>query len=142
MLSIPLEQVERAQEAAGPSKILIVDDDETMVDVLSMRLTSQGFTTIAAENGQQALRRAQAELPDLIVLDLRLPDVDGFELCQQLVDDELTSEIPVIIVSGLESPDVLRRSRAAGCHFFVSKPYDPNALLTLIQRALEESRAA
>jgi CheY-like chemotaxis protein len=68
---------------------------------------------------------------------LGLPDIDGFELCQQLVDDEATSEIPVIIVSGNDSPDIVRRARAAGCHFFVRKPFDPNALLALIRQAID-----
>jgi CheY-like chemotaxis protein len=83
---------------------------------------------------------AQAEKPDLVLLDLGLPDVDGFELCQQLVDDETTCEIPIIILSGMENSDIVRRCRAAGCRYFVHKPYDPNALLTLIQQAIEESR--
>jgi CheY-like chemotaxis protein len=140
MLSHPLEQASIARRGAPPRTILIVDDDETTVDVLSVRLSRQGFTTLIAENGQQALSLAHSDKPDLILLDLRLPDIDGFELCQRLVDDDETSEIPVIIVSGLERPDIIRRSRAAGCHYFVRKPYDPNALLTLIQEAIDESR--
>ncbi len=110
------------------------------MDVLSVRLSRQGFSTLIAENGQQALALAQSDKPDLILLDLRLPDIDGFELSQHLVDDEATSEIPVIIVSGMERPDIIRRSRAAGCHYFVHKPYDPNVLLTLIQEAIDEAR--
>lgn len=119
--------------------ILIVDDDEALADVLSIRLSRQGFTPSIAASGQLALALARAEKPDLILLDLRLPDMDGFELCQQLVDDEQTSEIPVIILSGLQQPDIIRRSRAAGCHYFVHKPFDPNALLTLIEQAIEEA---
>jgi CheY-like chemotaxis protein len=68
-----------------------------------------------------------------------LPDVDGLELCQQLVDDAQTGEIPVIIVSGREQDDVVRRSRAAGCQYYVRKPYDPNVLLTLIRQAIDEA---
>jgi CheY-like chemotaxis protein len=122
--------------------VLIVDDDEAAADVLSMRLNRQGFETSIAENGKMGLALARTERPSVILLDLRLPDMDGFELCQELVDDEETCEIPVIIVSGLERPDVIRRSRAAGCLYYIRKPYDPNALLTLIQQAIDESRPA
>jgi twitching motility two-component system response regulator PilH len=141
MLSRPLEKASKVRRGAPRRySILIVDDDDALAEVLSIRLSRQGFTTTTAESGEAALKLARAERPDLILLDLRLPDIDGFELCQQLVDDEQTSEIPVIIVSGMEQPDIIRRSRAAGCHYFVHKPYDPNALLTLIQQALDEAK--
>jgi DNA-binding response OmpR family regulator len=119
---------------------LIVEDDEALADVLSLRLSRQGFETTVADSGQLGLALARAEKPSVILLDLRLPDMDGFELCQELVDDEQTCEIPVIILSGLEQPDIIRRSRAAGCLYYVRKPYDPNALLALIQQAIDESR--
>ncbi len=73
------------------------------------------------------------------MLDLRLPDADGFEVCQQLADSPETCAIPVIILSGLEEPDILRRCRAAGCQFFLRKPYDPNALLTLIRQSIDDA---
>jgi CheY-like chemotaxis protein len=140
MLSRPLEHASKNRRGAKSHCILIVDDDEAAADVLSMRLNRQGFETTIAENGQMGLTLARTEKPSVILLDLRLPDIDGFELCQELVDDEETCEIPVIIVSGLERPDVIRRSRAAGCLYYIRKPYDPNALLTLIQQAIDEAR--
>jgi CheY-like chemotaxis protein len=139
MLSQPLKQASIARRGAVRRSILIVDDDLALVDLLSMRLNRQGFKTKVAESGQLALALAKSEKPHLILLDLRLPDMDGFELCQQLVDDEATSEIPVIILSGMERPGIIRCARAAGCHFFVRKPYDPNALLTLIEQAIDEA---
>jgi CheY-like chemotaxis protein len=72
-------------------------------------------------------------------LDLRLPDSDGLTVCQKLVDSPETCGIPVIIVSGMEHPEILRRCRAAGCHFYVRKPYDPNALLVLIRQAIDDT---
>ena len=139
MLSHPLELSSPVRRGVQRRSILIVEDDAAMADVLSVRLDRQGFATLIAESGQSALKSLRAQKPDLILLDLRLPDMDGFELCQELVDDEETCEIPVIILSGLERPDIIRRSRAAGCHYFVRKPYDPNALLTLIQQAIDEA---
>ncbi len=140
MLSQPLEKTSTTRRGAKPQSILIVDDDEAAADVLSLRLNRQGFETTIAENGQLGLALARAEKPSAILLDLRLPDMDGFALCQELVDDEPTCEIPVIIVSGMEHPDIIRRSRAAGCQYYLRKPYDPNALLTLIRQAIDEAR--
>lgn len=136
----PLEAVAPADNDAIPHRILIVDDDEVTTDVLSLRLGQQGFQTSIADDAKQALSLARIEHPSVILLDLCLPDMDGFDLCRELVDNEETSGIPVIIVSGLEHPDVLRRARAAGCHYYLRKPYDPNALLTLIQQVIDESR--
>ncbi len=142
MLSLPFEQASTTEREPRQHCVLIVDDDEATTDVLSIRLNRQGFETVIADNGQSARALVRSEKPSVILLDLRLPDVDGFELCRELVDDEATCDIPVIIVSGLEQPDVLRRSRAAGCHYYLRKPYDPNALLTLIQQAIDEARGS
>ncbi len=139
MFAQPLE-LESAKQTLARHNILIVDDDETISEPLRLRLERQGFGAQVASSGREAFQLARRGRPDLITLDLGLPDVDGFELCQQLVDDEDTCEIPVIVVSGMDRPDIIRRSRAAGCHFYVRKPYDPNALLTLIRRAIDESR--
>jgi CheY-like chemotaxis protein len=140
MLSFPLAQASSVDRAAPQRCILIVDDDDAATDVLSTRLKRQGFETVIAGDGRSARALARTEKPSVILLDLRLPDVDGFELCQELVDDQETSDVPVIILSGLERPDVLRKSRAAGCHYYLRKPYDPNALLTLIHQAIDEAR--
>jgi len=118
--------------------VLIIDDDEALADVLSRRLQQQGFDTLTAGSGNSGLAKARANRPALIVLDLRLPDIDGFEICERLADSSDTCAIPVIILSGMEQPDILRRCRAAGCQYFLRKPYDPNALLILIRQAIQE----
>ena len=122
-----------------PQTILLIDDDEAMVDVLGQRLRRQGYETLVAANGDDGLALAREHVPTLIVLDLRLPDADGFHVCQELADSSETCAIPVIILSGMERPDIIRRSRAAGCQYYVRKPYDPNALLILVQHAIGES---
>ncbi len=118
--------------------VLIVDDDLDQAEVLSRRLECQGFDTITAHTGRGGLMRARDEHPHLVLLDVRLPDMDGFRVCAQLADDPRTCDIPVIILSGMERPDIIRCSRSAGSLFYVRKPYDPNALLILIQSAIEE----
>jgi CheY-like chemotaxis protein len=119
--------------------ILIIDDDEVLSDVLSRRLQQQGFNAITADSGRNGLALAQSDRPSLILLDLRLPDADGITICEQLADHPETCSIPVIILTGMERPDILRRCRAAGCHYFLRKPYDPNALLILIRQAIQET---
>jgi CheY-like chemotaxis protein len=138
MISDALAQLQPApSDADRRQSILIVDDDQVQVEVLSHRLQKQGFITVLAYEGRAGLAKAREHRPDLVLLDLRLPDLDGFSVCEELVDSPDTCDIPVIIVSGSDQPDVVRTSRAAGCEFFVRKPYDPNALLTLIEHALK-----
>lgn len=121
--------------------ILIIDDDQDQVDVLAYRLKQHGYRTYSAETGRYGMQVALDQLPNLILLDLRLPDTDGFHICQSLADDPATCFIPVIILSGMERPDIIRRSRAAGCQYYVRKPYDPNALLILIEQAINEAES-
>ncbi|MBX7166263.1 MAG: response regulator [Pirellulales bacterium] len=130
----------RPAGAPRSHSILLIDDDEAMVEVLSYRLTQQGFRVLHAETGSEGLVVAHEQHPAAVVLDLRLPDTDGLTVCQRMADDPETAAIPVIILSAMERPDIIRRSRAAGCQYFVRKPYDPNALLLLIESAIGESR--
>jgi len=118
--------------------ILAIDDDDTLTEVLAFRLERQGFATLTAHSGREGFITACEKRPTLIVLDLCLPDVHGLEICRQLADDPATCMIPVLILSGVETPDILRQCRAAGCSYFLRKPYDPNALLTLIRQAIRE----
>jgi CheY-like chemotaxis protein len=126
-------------ESLQRKRILIVDDDEALVELLSRRIEQQGYETLTAGTGRAGLSLAYRHLPDLVVLDLRLPDTDGLSVCQELADSPQTWSIPVIVLSGMERPDIVRRCRAAGCCYFVRKPYDPNALLVLIRQAIADA---
>ncbi len=117
-------------------RILIIDDDQGQVDVLTLALGRLGFETISAGTVAEGLELARSQRPQLVILDIRLPDGNGLDLCQVLSDDPHTSSIPVIILSGMERPDIIRSCRAAGCRYYVRKPYDPNALLVLAENAL------
>jgi CheY-like chemotaxis protein len=107
--------------------------------VLTIRLQRQGYQSLWSKSGRRGLELAQSERPNLVLLDIRLPDADGFDICRQLDEDPATCDIPVIMLSGMERPDIIRRARAVGCHYYVRKPYDPNALLILIERAIDEA---
>ncbi len=140
MQQTPIEQPELIAVTEPPRSVLIIEDDDATANVLSTRLTRQGFTTYEAHTGHEGLEMASAHHPNLVLLDLGLPDTSGLTVCQRLVDDPATSDIPVIILSGLLKPDIIRSSRSAGCRFYVRKPYDPNALLVLIDRAIDETQ--
>jgi CheY-like chemotaxis protein len=122
-----------------PHSVLIIDDDDTLSDVLSHRLKKQGMKTVAAYSGKAGLAKAKSHTPSLIVLDLGLPDIDGLHVCEQLADSPETCSVPIIILSGKDQPGLVRRCRAAGCQYFLRKPYDPNALLVLIRQSIREA---
>lgn len=121
----------------SPRRILVVDDDADQLAALAYRLRKLGYDAASANSGQQAIESATSMVPDLVLLDLCLPDIDGFDVCEKLGDSTTTCGVPVIILSGMETEDVVRRSRNAGCAYYLRKPYDPNVLLTLIQNALD-----
>ena len=135
--SVQLEPI--AANQVVPRTVLIVDDDSSQVEALEHRLTQLGFRVLTALCGKDALEMAFNEPPDLVLLDLRLPDMEGFEVCSQLADAPCTCGVQVIIISAMERPDIVRRARSVGCEFYLRKPYDPNVLLALIERALAES---
>jgi CheY-like chemotaxis protein len=137
--SAPLLHAE-SSTAERRRSILIIDDDEGQVDALTHRLAKQGYRMYASGSARYGVEVALEQQPDLILLDVRLPDADGFEVCARLNDHPDTCFIPVIILSGMERPDIVRRSRAVGSQYFVRKPYDPNALLILIDQAIAESQ--
>lgn len=133
-------QLQPADDAAAVRRrILIVDDDPNEVEALALRLEKQGFIAMRAATGGEALREVKSRRPHLVLLDLQLPDLDGLSVGRQIFDDPQTFDIPVIVVSGMVRPDIVRCSRAAGCRYYVRKPYDPNALLVLIEQAIGES---
>lgn len=123
-----------------PDRILLVDDDTASVEPLDIQLRLQGFEVVLVTTGQQALNVARSWHPDAIVLDLCLPDISGLEICQELAANIGTADIPVIILSGMESADIVRRCRAVGGMYYIAKPYDPNVLLLLISEAVAEHK--
>ena len=121
-------------------KILIAEDDECQLEILDYRFKQQGFQVIRASSGSDAVKLAKDELPDAILLDINLPDASGIEICKKLSDDQQTSDIPIVILSGSTDDDIVRQTRSAGSSFFMRKPFDPSALLIIVNRAIEDSR--
>ncbi len=121
------------------ARILVVDDDLGQTEVLAYRLKSQGYQPITRNSGTSGLQSAVSDPPNLVILDINMPDMNGLDICAKLNDDLKTANIPVIILSGSDGDDVVKESRMSGGRFFIRKPYDPNALLALIETALAET---
>ena len=118
-------------------KILIVEDNEMNRDVLSRRLTRRGFEVMVAADGPNGLALAQMKGPDLILMDLGLPEVDGWECARLLKSDRVTQHIPIIALTAHAMVGERERALAAGCDDFDTKPIDFVGLLGRIDRLLD-----
>ena len=116
--------------------ILIVEDHPLSRELVVDLLEAAGYTMLQAENGLGLLERVRTEQPDLILLDLQLPDVDGFTLARQLMADPVTQSIPILAISAYARPEVQMQALAAGCTGFLAKPLDTHAVLSIVARSL------
>ena len=110
------------------STILIVDDEPAGRQTLESILDGQGYQLEMAENGPQALEMARQLLPDVILLDVMMPDMDGFEVCQRIRNDPTLSEIPIIMLTALDDRQSLLNGLNAGADDYITKPYDRHEL--------------
>ncbi len=117
-------------------RILIVDDEPGIVQSLSIRLRSNGFDVISADNGDSGIALAKSESPDLILLDLRMPGMDGFDVLRMLKEFDATHDTPVITLSA----NVVEKSRvealALGSRCFIEKPFDGSKVISKIKSLL------
>lgn len=130
---------ESARQTGSRGVILIVEDDPLQREFLEGSLREQGFEPFGNGSPEEVFAWSCAHQPQAIILDLCFPSGCGLELCGRLVDHPATCSIPVIILSGSCDNDVVRKARAAGCRFFLGKPFDPNTLLLLIDQAIREA---
>ncbi len=120
-----------------PSKILIVDDEPFNVDYLEQELEGFGYQTISAANGQEALKKVATEAPDLILLDVMMPVMDGLTACRILKENEETRLIPIVIMTALDGIEDRIEGIKAGADDFLTKPVDDRELLARIQTTLK-----
>ena len=121
-------------------KVLLIDDDETHLEILRYGLEFQGFEVTTLNCGKDIFETVARLRPDIVLLDIYLPDANGLDICQQLMDAPETATVPVIVLSGSIENSVVRQARSAGCRYFLSKPFDPNTILVMIRQAIDESR--
>jgi DNA-binding NarL/FixJ family response regulator len=132
---------EAENRADPPARILIVDDEPLNVDYLEQELESLGFATVTAADGSEALERVAANPPDLVLLDVMMPRMDGISVLRVLKDDPETRLIPVVLMTALNAVEDRVRGIEAGADDFLSKPVDDRELLARIRTALSHKRA-
>jgi DNA-binding response OmpR family regulator len=109
-------------------RVLVVDDESDFIQLLKYNLENQGFDILTASDGVQALNAARRELPDVVLIDLMLPDIDGFSVCEILRSQPSTSKVPIIVVSALDGEYVRSRGIQAGVACCFKKPVDMKVL--------------
>ena len=124
----------------GPVKtILVVDDEPDAIELVEFNLRAAGYGVIAAEDGEEAIRKAREGLPDLIVLDVMLPEVDGMAACRTLKNDPITSDIPVIMLTAKAAEIDRVLGLELGADDYVIKPFSPKELEARIRAVLRRS---
>ena len=118
--------------------ILIVEDDAEMTQVLEMRLRSVGFEVHAEDRGKTALSYASEHQPDLVILDLKLPDMSGYEVCKALRKLHDTWSPPILMLTGMSEPVDKLRGFAYGADAYLTKPYEPTELVKTVSALLGE----
>ena len=123
-------------------RVLIVDDYPDAREMYSEYLQYSGFDVVEAQNGQEALQRAVDEQPDIILMDLSLPVMDGWEATRRLKADKRTAHIPVVALTGHALAGISEGARKAGCDAFVTKPCLPEDLVKEIRKVLDDLASA
>lgn len=118
-------------------RVVCVEDEPEMIDLFRLILNRRGFEVIGAEGGEEGLEAIRAQLPDLVLLDLMMPDMDGWEVYQQLKADEATRDVPVIVVTAkAQSIDRVLGLHIAKVDDYISKPFSPQELLDSVEKVL------
>jgi two-component system alkaline phosphatase synthesis response regulator PhoP len=111
-----------------PKRILVVDDETRVREMIEFRLRLFGYEVLQAADGREALAVASSEKPDLVLLDVMMPELDGFQVCSRLKQDEGTKHIPVVMLTAKADAKDVTRSFNSGASDYVVKPYDPTVL--------------
>jgi len=122
------------------TKVLIIDDEKLTRTMLTDLLRAKGYAVVSAEDGAAGLAAAQREKPNVIILDVMMPGMDGFEVCHALKQDVATTGIPVIILTASDDPHLTKKAFKAGAAFTLVKTSRPERLLSTLQLALSLPR--
>ena len=123
------------------ARVLIVDDEVQLVTMVQMRLEANGYEVITANDGEEGLQKAKDENPDLIMLDVMMPKMDGYKVCGLLKNDMRYSKIPVILFTARAQQDDKEVGGEVGADAYITKPFEPPVLLAKIEELLNKSGA-
>ncbi len=125
-----------------PKRILCIEDEAEMIDLIRLILSRKGYQVSGATGGQEGLTKMRKELPDLVLLDLMMPEMGGWEVYQQMKADEKTKDIPVIVVTAkAQSIDKVLGLYIAKVEDYIAKPFSPSELLESVERVLAKIQA-
>jgi DNA-binding response OmpR family regulator len=122
-------------------KILIVDDEQDLLDFVKLRLEANNYDVITAIGGEEALEVFKTEKPDLVLLDILMPKLDGFKVCQALKNDPVTANIPVIMLTAKDRAADIKEAKRIGADGYIIKPFDAATLLFNIKDQLSKIKA-
>jgi len=117
-------------------KVLIADDHPEAVELVRVTLEDEDYEIVNTSNGKETLKKARAEKPDIVLLDVVMPKMDGFEVCRQLRKDPQTKEIPIVMLTDKGQEVDKERGREVGADDYITKPFSPSTLLIKIEEIL------
>ncbi len=117
-------------------RVLICDDDPVILRLIQVNLELEGYEVLLAHDGQDAIEVAMAEQPQLIILDIMMPRLDGYQTCERLKADDATKDVPVVFLSAKAQLSDIEKGKEYGVSEYLTKPFDPSDLVEVVQRLL------
>lgn len=119
-------------------RVLVIDDDPNIVDMIELVLIVEGFDVTIANSGQDGLLEALREPPDVIVLDVMMPKIDGWQIAAKLRGHDTLSDVPIVFCTALTDDDSMWKGYEVGAASYITKPFEPERLIAEIRRVIEE----
>ena len=129
-------QTARAESTTTGRRVLVVDDDPRLLHIVAMYLGIEGYDVVVAADGAAGLEEVAKQRPDLIILDIMMPGLDGIETCRRLRADPLTATLPVLMFSALSGDEDVERARLAGANHLITKPFNLVGLGSVVRSFL------
>ena len=122
------------------NKIIVVDDNTTIIMLIKTKLSANGYEVLSAYNGESGYQLIENEKPALVLLDIMMPKMDGFQVFEKLKSNESLSKIPVIFLTASGQREDEKKANEMGARHFLTKPFSPNNLLEIVNKVLQESK--
>ena len=119
-------------------RILVVEDEESLLKLESILLSSKGYSVTGVMDGKAALEEVRTNRPDLVILDVMLPEIDGFEVCRQIKENPELRHIPVLILTAKKNSQDMARGQQVGCDAYITKPFKSAKVLDMVQELLNK----
>jgi CheY-like chemotaxis protein len=120
--------------ATATKRILVCDDDPVILRLLQVNLELEGYEVLLAHHGQKAIEMAVDEHPDLVILDIMMPRMDGYQTCQKIKSQHETRDIPIVFLSAKAQQSDIDKGKSFGVEAYLTKPFDPSDLIAVVER--------